>query len=150
VNEKIGHHRFLERCVERLYQAMRQAADEADGVGQKERLLVGQVDSTGRGVECREELVFHEHIRAGEAAQERGFSSVCVTDDGGIRDRRTLAVFSLRCPGAAHLLKLAAKAVDLSTQTPLVLLQLAFAFTTAANAAPLSHQVAPGAGQTRE
>jgi hypothetical protein len=66
VDQEIGDDDLLERGLERLDQIVRQAADEADGVGDEQLLVVGQRELARGRVERGEELVLDEHVRAGE------------------------------------------------------------------------------------
>ena len=74
VDEKIGDHHLLERGLECLDEPVRQAADEADRVGQQQRAAVGQHQLAGGGVEGGEELVDGEDVRAGEPVEQGGFA----------------------------------------------------------------------------
>ncbi len=144
MDEKIGQGGFLERGVEGLDELVRELAHKTDSIGEEKRLFVRQGDLARRGVEGGEKFVLHENIRAGEAAEERRFADIGVTDNGGIRHRRALAVLALGGAGAAHVFQFALQAVDLEPDLALVLLELAFAFAFRADPAALLAEMAPG------
>lgn len=57
---------------------MGQLADKAHRVHQQRLAAVGQFDGTAHAVQRGEQLIFHVHIRAGEAVEERGLARVGV------------------------------------------------------------------------
>ena len=61
VHQEVGRAGHLERALERLDQAVRQAAHEPDGVGEQHRLAAGQRQPPGGGVERGEQAVLHQH-----------------------------------------------------------------------------------------
>ena len=73
-----------------------------------------------------------------------------VADDRGVRHRRAFAILALRGARAAHCFQLALEPVDLQSDFPLVLLELAFAFALRADAAALLAEVTPRARQSRQ
>ena len=104
----------------------------------------GQVDAPRRRVERGEELVLHEHVRAGEFLEQAGFARVGVTDDGGVGHRRALALLALGGALAADLLQFGLDVVDALAHQPAVGFELAFALALAAQtAALLAAEVAP-------
>src|SRR5205809_6479377 len=124
---------------------MRELADEADGVGQQQRLLVRERDFSRGRIERGEELVFDKNVRAREPAQERGFADIGVADDRRIRHRRTLAVFPLGGARAPDRFQLALQPVDLQPDLALVLFELAFALALRSDPAALLAEVTPRA-----
>jgi len=90
---------------------------------------------------------FHQHVRAGEAPQERRFTDVGIADDGGVGNGGAFTIFALGGAGAAHLLEFAFEPVNLAADFAPILLKLAFAFAFAADATPLLTQVTPRAGE---
>jgi hypothetical protein len=150
MDEEVGEHRFLQRCVECLDQAVRQATDKSDRVCQKQGLLVREMNPSSGRVERRKQFVLDQHVRTREPAKERRFAGIRVPDDRRVGHRGPLTVLALGSPGRPDLLEFAAQPVDLVAEPALVLLQLTFAFTPAADPAALSDQVTPGAGQARE
>ena len=63
VHQQVGVDDFFERRTERLDELVREAADEADRVGEHDRLAAGQMQAPHRGIERGEQLVLHEHAR---------------------------------------------------------------------------------------
>ena len=62
VDEEIGHHNLFQGSLERLDQSVREAANETDRIGQKDRLAAGQVKLAGGRVEGGEKLVVCQYI----------------------------------------------------------------------------------------
>ena len=123
---------------------------KADGVGEQQRLLVRQRDLSRGGIERGEKLVLDENVGAGEPAQERRLADIGVADDRCVRHRCALAVFPLGGASATHRFQFALEPVDLQSDFPLVLLELAFAFAFRANSAALLSEVTPRARQSRQ
>ena len=66
MEQQIGLPGLLERGAEARDQPVRQVADEADRVAQEHRSPARQPPAPCAGVERREELVFSQHVGAGE------------------------------------------------------------------------------------
>jgi len=115
MDDEVGNRGFFKRGVEGLDQFVGQSAHEANGVGEQQRLFVGQGNFAGGGVERGEEFIFHQHICAGEAPQKRRFANVGVADDGGVGNGGAFAVLALGGAGAANFDKFLFEAVDLAT-----------------------------------
>ena len=64
VHQQVGVGDLLERRAERLDELVRQAAHEADGVGEQHGLAAGEAQPAGRGVERGEQPVLDEHVGA--------------------------------------------------------------------------------------
>src|SRR5438270_12044071 len=73
-----------------------------------------------------------------------------VPDNGGVRNGRAFSIFPLGGARAANDGQLALETVDLQSDFPFVLLELAFAFAFGADAAGLLPKVTPGPGESRE
>ena len=129
---------------------MRQFPDKSDRVGEQKRLLIGEIDFAGRGVERGKEGVLDEDIGSRESAQQGGFSSIGVADDGGIRHGGPLAILALIGAVASHLHEIPLEPVDLPANFALILFELAFTLALRSDAAPLLAQMAPGTGQPGE
>ena len=99
MQDEIGDERLLERGGEALDQLVRQAADEADGVGDQVLAPVLLEGARGR-VERLEQPVLDRDAGAGERVQQRRLAGVGVA---GQRDRRLLAAAALLAPGLAPL-----------------------------------------------
>lgn len=82
MDEEVGVGDFFEGGVEGLDEEVGEFADEADGIGEEEGLVVRELDFAGGSIEGSEEFVFDEGIGAGEAVKEGGFAGVGVADDG--------------------------------------------------------------------
>ena len=150
VDEEVCHDGLLQRRIEGLDQLVGELADEADGIGHQERLLVRQVDLAGGRVERGEEGVLDEDVRAGESPQEGGLAGVRVADDRDIGDGGPLAVLALVGAVPSNLHEVALQAVHLAADLPLVLLELALALALRADAAALLAEVAPCACEARQ
>ena len=81
---------------------MREAADEANGIGDEELLVAAQHELARRGIERREKLVGGEHLGAGEGVEEGGFAGVGVANDGGGGDGHALALGALHAALLHH------------------------------------------------
>jgi len=89
VQDEIGNERLLERRCEAFDELVRQAPDEADGVGDEVAAAV-VLEAARRRVQRLERAVAHRDVRIGEGVQERRLADVRVA---GKRDR-----WSLRAP----------------------------------------------------
>ena len=147
VDEEVGDDDLLERGLEGLDETVRQAADEADGVGQQQGAAVGQGELTGGRVEGGEELVGGEHLRAGELVEQGGLAGVGVADDGGAGDGGALALDALRGALGDDLGQLRLKLGDAVADEAAVLLKLRLAFAPHLALAALTGKVRPRAGQ---
>jgi hypothetical protein len=112
VDQEIREHRLLERGLEGFDQAVGQISDEADGVGDQQRLAVGQVDAAGGGVERGEQHVLGHDIGPAQGIEQRGFAGVGVADDGGVRRLVFLALLALGLALFADEFEFALAAVD--------------------------------------
>ena len=100
VHEVVGERGDLERALERLDETVRQAADEADGVGEQHRLAAGQREPPGRRVEGGEQPVLGEHAGVGEPVEQRRLAGVRVARRSRRwRDRCALAALALQVTG---------------------------------------------------
>ncbi len=88
VHEQIRVRDLVERRAERFDELVRQAAHEADRVGEQHRLAARKVQAAGRRVERREQLVLDEHARVREPVEQRRLARVRVADE---RDSEQLA-----------------------------------------------------------
>ena len=93
VQDQVGDERLLERRREALDELVRQAADEADRVGDEIAAAL-VLEAARRRVEGLEEAVATETVGPGERVQERRLADVRVP---GERDRRRLASASAPC-----------------------------------------------------
>jgi len=81
MDQQVGVDHDVERRTECLDQLMGQLSDEADRVGQEDRLATGKLEAPGRGVERGEEPVLDEHAGIGHSVQERRLAGVGVAHD---------------------------------------------------------------------
>ena len=93
-----GH---LERALERLDQPVRQAADEADGVGEQHRLATGQRQPPGGRVEGGEQPVLDEHAGLGEPVEQRRLAGVGVADDRDVGQAAACPALALQLRGCS-------------------------------------------------
>ena len=141
--------RLLERRREALDELVRQAPDEADGVGDEVAAAV-VLEAARRRVERVEELVLDRDVRAGERVEERRLADVRVA---GERDRRRLAARALLASRRALLLQLLQPAPQLRDAAPrhaAVGLELRLARAARADAAAEPLEVLPHAAHARE
>lgn len=150
VDQEVGHDGFLERGFERLHEAVREAADETDGVGDEELVITGEVKLAGGGVEGGEEFVFGEDVGAGERVEEGGFAGVGVADDGGGGDGDAESAAALNAALLDDLDEFGFEAGDAVAHYAAILFELGFAFAAERAFAALPGQVSPGAGETWE
>lgn len=135
---------------------MGEIANEADGVGEKKGLAVGEFKAASGGVEGREELIFGEDFRFGEAVEESGLADVGVADDGGMRNGDAAAFFAHGVPLFFDFFQLGFDPVEAFVGESTVSFKLGFAFTAssghatttrAAGGAALSIKVGPHPSQ---
>ena len=150
VQQQVGPHDFLERGLECLDEAVRQFADEADGVSQQHVLIGGQAQAAGGGVERGEKFVLSKHLGAGQGVEQGGFAGIRVTDDGGERPVVALAPLALGGTLAADDFQFAGNSGNAVLHAAAVGFKLRFTVTTHPDAALLAGQVAPETGQARE
>ena len=147
VQQQRGVARFFQRCAKRRHQIVRQLADEADGVGDHDRLAGLQRHASHRGIERREQLTRCEDAVAGQRIEQRRLAGVGVADE---RDRRHLATAArharARAP-ATNRLELALERADTAADQAPVGFELRFARTAQADAAALPLQMGPAAHQ---
>ena len=79
-NSKSACRDFFERCLEAGDQMVRQIADETDRVAQQHRPPAGQLPAPRARVERGEQLVFGQHVGAGERVEQRALAGVRVAD----------------------------------------------------------------------
>ena len=151
MQQQIGVSRLLQGGGKRVHQAVRQVADEADGVRQRHRAgSVAEVQLPCRGVQRRKQLVGRIGTRLDEGVEQRGLAGVGVADQG---NREGVAPLALAPLGLALLLDLGQAlfgALDGFANHAFVELDLFLARTAAnASAAGLPLQVRPAPDQTR-
>ena len=100
VDQVVGAAGDLERALERLDEAVRQAADEADGVGEQHRLAAGQREAAGRRVERGEQAVLGQHAGVGQRVEQRRLAGVGVADDRDGGEPAAVALLALQVAGA--------------------------------------------------
>ena len=150
VNQKIGDDHFFERGLEGLDEAVGEATDEADGVGDEE-LLIAAEDQLARGrVERGKEFVGREDVRAGEGVEQRGFTGVGVADDGASRDGDALAFGALHAALQHDAPQLGLEVRDAITHCAAIVLQLRFTLAAQTALATLPRKMGPRARQARE
>ena len=106
MDEVVGAAGDLERALERLDEAVGQAAHEADGVGEQHRLATGQRQAPGRRVERGEEAVLGQHAGVGQRVEQRRLAGVRVADDRDRGEPAAVALLALQLAGAAELVEL--------------------------------------------
>ena len=95
VEKNISLDGFLEGAVERGDQLVGNFPDEADGVDEEDRLLVGEDVFSGGRIEGGEEFIFDEDVGVGEGAEKGRFADVGVADDRKGGDAGPLAKATL-------------------------------------------------------
>src|SRR4051812_38123441 len=60
---------------------MRQFANESDGVREQQLRAALEIDRARRWIECREQTVFDEDVRAAQTFHQRRFAGVRITDE---------------------------------------------------------------------
>src|SRR6476661_3807564 len=149
VKDDVGHERLLERCRKPFHQLMRQAADEADGVG--DEVAAPFVLEAARGwVERLEQAVAHRDAGVGERIEERGLARIRVA---GERHRRSLGAPPLLAPDVALAAQLAqplAEKRDAAARQAPVRLELRLARAAGADSAAETLEVLPHPPHPRE
>jgi succinyl-diaminopimelate desuccinylase len=97
VEDEVGHERLLQRRGEAFDQLVRQAPDEADGVGDEVAPAL-VLEAARGGIEGLEQPVSYRDARVGERVEERRLAGVGVARE---RHRRRLAAASLLAPDVA-------------------------------------------------
>ena len=149
MEDEIGDERLLERRSEALDQLMRQAADEADGVGDEVAAAV-VLEAARRRIERLEQAVAHRDGGVRERVQERRLADVRVA---GERDRRNLGAPPLLAADVAlppQLLEPALQERDALPREPAVRLELRLTGASRADAAAEPLEVLPHAAHARQ
>ena len=150
VHQQLGFDDLLERGLERLDQAVRELADEPDGVGQQDVLVGRQAEPAGGRIERGEELVLGQRVGAGQRVEQGGFAGVGVADDRCERPLVALASGPLRRALLADDGKLVLELEDALGGLATVGLELGFAFAAdGSGGTALPGKVGPEAGQPR-
>jgi len=125
VEDEVRHERLLERRGEAFDQLVRQAADEADRVGD-EVAPPFVLEAARHRIECLEQPIAHRDIRVGQCVEERRLPGVRVA---GERHGRSLGAPPLLPPDVALAAELAqppAQQRDAAACKTLVCLELRF------------------------
>ena len=150
VDEEVRRRQLFESGPKGRDELGRQLLDEADGVGEENGAMVGELDAPRQGVERGEELVFGEDFGAGESPQEGALAGVGVADEGNYRHARTGTPSSIEGPLVSDGFDLALEAGDAVADEAAVGLELGFARAAGADGAFEPLQVAPLAGESRQ
>jgi succinyl-diaminopimelate desuccinylase len=149
VEHQIGDESLLERRGEALHQLMREAADEADRVGD-EIAPTFVLEAARRGIERLEEPIAHRHTRVGQRVEKGRLPGVCVSGQG---DGRRIGATALLAPDvalAAQLAQALTQQHDTSARQAPVRLELGFAGATRADAAAEPFEVLPHPAHSRQ
>jgi succinyl-diaminopimelate desuccinylase len=149
VQDEVGHERLLERGRETFHQLSRQAADEADRVGDEVALPVVLECARGR-VEGLEKTVVDGGVRAGERVQEGRLADVRIA---GERDRGSRCAQPLLATGRPLTLQPTEAPLeerDTRARDTAVGLQLCLARPSGPHSAPEALEVFPHAAHARE
>ncbi len=149
VQQQIGVARFLQRGGKGIHQGVRQVADEAHGVGQRDAAPdLAQVHLARGGVERGKELVGGVAARLDQRVEERGLARVGVTHQRHGKRIAPLTLTALRGALALDFFQPLLGALDGVTDHAAVELDLGFAGATAhANTTALALQVRPAPHQ---
>ena len=150
MQQQIGIRQLLERCLERRYEMMRQLADEAYGIGQKDFLRIRNAFFTRGRVERIEQTVIRLDARTGQGVQQRGLARIRVADNGNQRQLGLFALAALHGAHLTHLLQITAQLVDAAADVTAVALQLALTGSARADAAAESAHRLAHTRQTRQ
>ena len=149
-DQEIGVNCFFQRGAECLNQRMRQLSDESDGIDQQAAAVFREIDIAHNGVQCCEELVLDQHVRAGKRVQERGFARV------GIADERNDGLPLLFAAGAAEIaalfdfLQIAFEIINALADAAAIHFELRFAGAARADAAAETGKLRALTGKTRK
>ena len=150
VQQQIGIRQLLERGLERRYEMMRQLADEAYGIGQKDFLRVRNALFARSRVECIEQTVVRLDARTGQGVQQRGLARVRVADNSNQWQLGLFALAALHRAHLPHLLQITAQLVDAAADVTAVALQLALTGSARADAAAETAHRLAHTRQTRQ
>jgi hypothetical protein len=129
---------------------MGQLSHEPHGVGHQDRLAAGQLQTSGGGVERREETVLDQHTGVGEAIEQRGLARVGVPDDHHVAEQRTASGLALGVAHVGDAAQLLLELVDAPDQSTTVDLELGLARPASADAGTLLRHRAASSTQARE
>src|SRR2546430_8511197 len=122
---------------------MRQIAQKSHGVGEQNTLFVGQSKAARGRIESGEKFIDGQDVGSGNQVQQRGFSSVCVTNDSCHWPLMSLTTLSLHAAHFAHAFQLALEPRDPFPYPAAIDLQLGFARSSRPNPSGLSRKVVP-------
>ena len=146
MKDDVGFLDLVQRGAERLDQLVRQAGDEADGIGDDRRPSAGQLQPPQGGVEGGEQHVLRHHRGAGKAVEQGRLAGVGVAHQGDGRERHAAARAAGQGAGAPHLFQLSLQPRNLLCNQSPVGFDLGFAGAAhGAEAAALTLEVGPGA-----
>jgi hypothetical protein len=150
VDQQIGFTDFLERRLKRLDQHVRQIAQETDGVREQHPLFVRQGEAAGSRIECGEQPIYRENIRAGEQIEQRGLAGVRVADHRRDWPLMTAPTFALHAADLADAFELAFQLCDSLLHASAVHFELRLARSPGADAARLPREVRPHTREPRQ
>lgn len=78
MQQQIGGFQFLKGGLKSFGQFLWEVADKSDRIRQHKFVLFGEAEPPGGGVQRGEQLVFRQHLGAGQGVEERRFSGVGV------------------------------------------------------------------------
>ena len=150
MQEQVRQLDLLESRLEGFDERVRELADETHGVGEQNLLMVRQRELARGGIECFEKPIAGFDSRASEPIEEGGFAGVRVAHERDEWPVVAQAAFALDAPVFAHLGQFALEPGDAVLHAAAVDLELGFAGAACADAAGLSREVTPHAGEAGE
>ena len=150
VHEQIRARDLFERRLERLDELVRQAAHEADRVGEQHDLAAGEPQAARARVQRREQPVLDEHLGPGQPVEQGGLAGVRVADERDVRERPAPPRLALGLARAAELHEVPLQLGDPPLDAPAIHLELGLTGTAGADAAPLLGQLDAPAAQARQ
>ena len=148
LEQEVGLDGLGERAVERGHEVVGQLADEPHRVGEQHHLALGAHHLAGGGVERGEQAVFDEHAGPGERVEQRALARVRVAHERDAELATPLAALGLTL--ALDGAEIAPQHRDALAHAAAVHLELGLARAARADAARLTLEVLPHAGEPRQ
>ena len=141
---------FLERGAKSRQQALRQIANEANGIGKQDPAIRRQPHGADRRIERGKHFRGNQHVGAAERIEERRFSGVGVADQGDRPEGHGLARIAAQSALPPQRFNRSPDAPHAFANAAAVGFEFLFAGTSRADAAAQPRKLRTGSGQSRQ